>query len=127
MMVTDMLKTLAKTLTLLALLTALAPRIEAAPLWSTEGAVAEMKTVRLPYSPLPSRLRQDSFVLQVRDVRQAGGGSGGCWNHCYNSYDECLGVSQKPICVAQIKTCMETCDRLSGLTNPTQRTAQPSR
>jgi hypothetical protein len=29
--------------------------------------------------------------------------------------------SEKNVCVSRVKTCMETCDRLSGLANPTQR------
>jgi hypothetical protein len=124
-------KTSLKTLAALALLAAMAPQADANPHLPLQ-ADAPAKTVRLAYSPVPGKFRQDAGLILVRDVRQVGnGGNGGCWNHCYNSYDECMGLKEKAICVSQMKTCMETCDRLSGLSNPTQRTSsqpgQPGR
>jgi hypothetical protein len=32
-----------------------------------------------------------------------------------------MGLNEKAVCVSRVKTCMETCDRLSGMVNPTQR------
>ena len=123
-----MLKFSMKTLAALALLTATAPQAGANPQLPLQADVPA-KALRLAYSPVPAKLRQGAGLILVRDVRQAGnGGNGGCWNHCYNSYDECMGLKDKAICVSQMKTCMETCDRLSGLSNPTQRTSsQPGR
>ena len=108
----------ARTLIALALLSATASYATAMPQWAAGGIGLQAGPVRLAYSPLPPKFRQGVDILLIRDVRQSGGG---CWNHCYNSYDECLGISTKNICLAQIKTCMETCDKLSGITNPVRR------
>ena len=109
------------TLMALALICAIGLRAEATPQWIGQGLLGKDGRVRPIYSPLPSRFRQGLDLVLVRDVRQSGGPGGGCWNHCYNSYDECLGISSKPICLSQIKMCMETCDKLTGLTNPVRR------
>lgn len=57
-------------------------------------------------------------LLRIRDVQNAkNGGSGngnGCWNACFNDFDECLGIRTKNLCVSRVKTCLETCDRLSN-------------
>lgn len=80
------------------------------------------KTVRPAFSPLPPKLSMRAFLQPVRNLQQAGGGGGGgCWSHCLNTFDECMGISAKDVCVARVKTCMETCDRLSGAANPTNR------
>jgi hypothetical protein len=81
----------------------------------------QVRSVHPMASPVP--LRHRPGLILIRDTRAAGsgGGGGGCWTHCYARYDECMGVSEKPICVSRIKTCMETCERLSGMSNPTQR------
>jgi hypothetical protein len=64
-------------------------------------------------SPLASR--SSGGLLQVRDVRSAGGNSGnGCWNACFSDFDECMGIRTKNLCVSRVKTCLETCDRLSN-------------
>jgi hypothetical protein len=108
----------ANALVALALLSATGSYAGAMPQWAAGGVGLQAGPVRLAYSPLPPKFRQGAGVLLIRDVRQSGGG---CWNHCYNTYDECLGISAKNICLAQIKTCMETCDKLSGITNPVRR------
>lgn len=91
---------------------------KAMPQLPAEAAALPMRPPRMAYSPLPSHLRQGGGLMLVRDIRQAGGGQGGaCWTHCYNSYDECMGLKDKNVCVAQIKMCMETCDRLAGPRN----------
>jgi hypothetical protein len=118
--VSNMLKNTLRTLTALAFISALAHAANAAPQLAGGSALPAAKSARLAYSPLPPRLRPGVDILQIRDVRQAGG-SGGCWNHCYTMFDECMGISQKDVCVSRVKTCMETCDRLSGIANPTQR------
>ena len=104
-----------------ALISAIGLRAEAMPQGAGQALLAKVGPVHLTYSPLPSKFRQGLDLVLVRDVRQSGGSGGGCWNHCYNSYDECLGISSKPICLSQIKMCMETCDKLTGLTNPVRR------
>jgi hypothetical protein len=55
-------------------------------------------------------------LLRIRDVQSAknGGSGNGCWNACFNDFDECLGTRTKPLCVSRVKTCLETCDRLSN-------------
>ena len=64
------------------------------------------------------------FLLQIRDTRAERAGSGGCWSHCFEAYNDCVGNSAKNVCVTQVKTCMETCDRLSGMANPIQQRQQ---
>jgi hypothetical protein len=108
-----------KTVAAFALLSLLAHSAHSAPQLPAGAAQPQAKFARLAYSPLPPKLRPGIELLRVRDMRQAGGG--GCWSHCYNMFDECMGTSEKNICVNRVKTCMETCDRLSGITNPTQR------
>lgn len=55
-----------------------------------------------------------SLWLQIRDVQSArNGGGNGCWNACFTDFDECMGVRTKNLCVSRVKTCLETCDRLS--------------
>ena len=59
--------------------------------------------------------RVPSGLLQVRDVRSSGGRSGnGCWTACFSDFDECMGIRTKNLCVSRVKTCLETCDRLSN-------------
>jgi hypothetical protein len=57
-------------------------------------------------------------LLRIRDVQNAksggGGGSSGCWSACFNDFDACLGIRTKNLCVSRVKTCLETCDRLSN-------------
>jgi hypothetical protein len=56
-----------------------------------------------------------SLWLQIRDVQSArNGGGNGCWNACFTDFDECMGVRTKNLCVSRVKTCLETCDRLSN-------------
>ena len=62
--------------------------------------------------PLASRAR--SGLLQIRDVRSSAGGGNGCWNACFTDFDECMGIRTKNLCVSRVKTCLETCDRLSN-------------
>jgi hypothetical protein len=114
-----MFKNTIKTMTAFALVSLLAQAAHSAPQLPAAGALPSAKTARLAHSPLPPKLRPGIELLRIRDMRQAGGG--GCWSHCYNMFDECMGTSEKNICVSRVKTCMETCDRLSGITNPTQR------
>ncbi len=122
-----MLKISLKPLAAIALLTVGGLSAKAAPQWILAGAAANLQVPHPAYSAVPPSLRRGApLLLQVRDMRQAGG-SGGCWNHCFNNYNECLGVSEKNICVGRVKTCMETCDRLSGLTNPTRRASNLDR
>jgi hypothetical protein len=118
-----MLKNTLRTIAALALASILAQTANAAPQLSGGAALPAAKSARLAYSPLPPKLRPGIDILLVRDMRQAGG-NGGCWNHCYTMFDECMGTSEKNICVTRVKTCMETCDRLSGMANPTQREAR---
>jgi hypothetical protein len=115
-----MLKKSAKTLILFALIPALCQTASAAPLSPGEAACLDTKPARLAQSPIPPGQQSGAMLLQIRDMRQAGG-AGGCWSHCFNRYDECMGIKGKEVCVPQMKTCMETCDRLSGISNPTQR------
>ena len=118
--VSTMLKNTLKTITALALASALACAANATPQLPGAGRPTASGSAHLAYSPLPPRLRRGADILLIRDVRQAGG-SGGCWNHCYAVFDECMGLNEKAVCVSRVKTCMETCDRLSGMVNPTQR------
>jgi hypothetical protein len=116
-----MIKNTLKILATLALATALGQAANGAPQLPGE-ALPVAKSARPAYSPLPPSLRPGIDILRIRDMRQTGGGgSGGCWTHCFTMYDECLGTKEKNVCVTRIKTCMETCDRLSGISNPTQR------
>jgi hypothetical protein len=115
-----MLKPALQSLIALGLLAGLCGHAFADTQWTSPGAAPRPMAVGASASPMPFRLRPDGGLVLIRDMR-AGGSGGGCWSHCYVSYDECLGVKEKAICVARIKTCMETCDRLSGLSNPTQR------
>jgi hypothetical protein len=115
-MLTNSLKILAA----LALATLIAHPAAASPHWTGGSAPGIQPAGRIAQSPVPPQFHGDPMLLLVRDVRQAGGG-GGCWSHCFNTYNECVGLNEKNLCVARVKTCMETCDRLSGLANPTQR------
>src|SRR5919112_1090099 len=108
-----------KTLAALALATLIAHPAGASPQW-TGGSAPSAQPARIAQSPAPRQARGDALLLLVRDIRQAGGG-GGCWSHCFNTYNECVGLNEKNLCVARVKTCMETCDRLSGISNPTHR------
>jgi hypothetical protein len=66
-----------------------------------------------PASPFASRA--SGGLLQIRDVRSAAGGGGnGCWSACFSDFDECMGIRTKNLCVSRVKTCLETCDRLSN-------------
>ena len=58
--------------------------------------------------------RASGGLLQIRDVRSAGGGGNGCWSACFSDFDECMGIRTKNLCVSRVKTCLETCDRLSN-------------
>jgi hypothetical protein len=120
-MVSIMFKISVPAIATLALFSAIGSCADAAPKWPAEAALANGRAVRLAHSPLPAKLRQGADILLVRSPQQAGGASGGCWNHCFNSYDECLGIGAKTVCLTQIKTCMETCDKLSGMANPMRR------
>jgi hypothetical protein len=115
-----MLKKNLKNLLLMALVPAFCQAATAAPQWPAQADL-NAKLVRPAQSPVPPSLQSGSMLLQIRDTRQERASNGGCWSHCFNSYNECVGVTAKNICVAQVKTCMETCDRLSGMTNPIQR------
>ena len=54
-------------------------------------------------------------LLQIRDIRSAGGNGGnGCWSACFSDFDECMGIRTRNLCVSRVKTCLETCDRLSN-------------
>ncbi len=108
-----------KTFAALALATLIAHPAGASPQW-TGGSAPSAQPARIAQSPVPRQAQGDALLLLVRDIRQAGGG-GGCWSHCFNTYNECVGLNEKNLCVARVKTCMETCDRLSGLSNPTHR------
>lgn len=123
-----MLKFCANALATLALLSFIVPQANAASVLPVQGDIPA-KAVQLNQSPVPANFREPAGLILVRDIRTIGnGGGGGCWSHCYNNYDECMGLKQKPVCVSQMKTCMETCDRLTGLSNPTQRaSSQPER
>jgi hypothetical protein len=114
-----MFKNTIRTITTLVLVSTFAHVADAGPQLPS-AALPTAKSARLAYSPLPPRLRPGIDILRIRDTRQAGN-SGGCWSHCYNMFDECMSNSEKNVCVSRVKTCMETCDRLSGLANPTQR------
>jgi len=115
-----MLKTTLKLL-LSAIVIAMGNAANAAPLHS-DGPFIRFATAqrRLAHSPLPSQMWGAQFLMPVRELRHAGGG-GSCWTHCYATFDECMGLNAKEVCVARVKLCMETCDRLAGMTNPTQR------
>jgi hypothetical protein len=66
-------------------------------------------------SSSPRSSRMPGGLLQVRDVRGSSGRSGnGCWTACFSDFDECMGVRTKNLCVSRVKTCLETCDRLSN-------------
>jgi len=65
-------------------------------------------------SASPHARRMSGGLLQVRDVRSAGGSSNGCWSACFSDFDECMGIRNKNLCVSRVKTCLETCDRLSN-------------
>lgn len=84
------------------------------------GQPAAAAAARPAFSPLPPKLSMRVMLQPVRNLMHAGGG-GGCWSHCLNTFDECMGINAKDVCVARVKTCMETCDKLSGLANPTNR------
>jgi hypothetical protein len=59
--------------------------------------------------------RAPGGLLQIRDVQSArNGGGNGCWNACFTDFDECMGMRTKDLCVSRVKTCLETCDRLSN-------------
>lgn len=53
-------------------------------------------------------------LQEIRDVQTARSRGNGCWNACFNDFDECMGVRTKDLCVSRVKTCLETCDRLSN-------------
>jgi hypothetical protein len=110
-----------KAFAVVTLLSAFAFGADAAPQWMAGGSLAAAPAARPAYSPLPRALRRGTMLIEIRDPLQMRGSGNACWNHCFNIYDECMGLKAKNICLTQIKTCMETCDRLSGLTNPTQR------
>jgi hypothetical protein len=60
-------------------------------------------------------IRTPSGLLQIRDVSMSGGSGGnGCWNACFSDFDECMSIRTKTTCVSRVKTCLETCDRLSN-------------
>ena len=99
----------------------------AAQQWLAEGALASAPAAQPAYSPVPPALRRGTMLIEVRDPLQMRGTGNSCWNHCFSVYDECMGLKTKTVCVSQIKVCMETCDRLTGLTNPTQRTSTSER
>jgi hypothetical protein len=78
---------------------------------SVSGAsvTASRQCPTAPHDPLAA------LLLPVRDVRAAGGGGGnGCWSACFTDFDECMGIRAKNQCVSRVKTCLETCDRLSN-------------
>jgi hypothetical protein len=120
-MVSATMKKNLKTLFLLALVPAFCQSAAAAPQGPAEAALVNARIVRPLHSPVPPSLRSGPMLLLIRDMQQERAGGGGCWSHCFNSYNECLGLNAKNHCVSQVKTCMETCDRLSGITNPVQR------
>jgi hypothetical protein len=120
-MVSATMKKNLKALVLLALVPAFCQSAAAAPQGAAETALVNARIVRPFHSPVPPSLRSGSMLLQIRDMQQERAGGGGCWSHCFNRYHECVGLNAKNVCVAQVKTCMETCDRLSGITNPVQR------
>jgi hypothetical protein len=122
-MVSAMLKKNLKNLLLVALVPAFCQMATAAPQLPAE-AVLKAKTVRAAQSPVPPSLQSGPFLLQIRDTRAERAGSGGCWSHCFEAYNDCVGNSTKNVCVTQVKTCMETCDRLSGMANPIQQRQQ---
>ena len=81
---------------------------DVAPYLMSKSGAAEAP--RQSRSPFASR----AGLLQVRDIRSGGGGGNGCWNACFTDFDECLGIRTKNLCVSRVKTCLETCDRLSN-------------
>jgi hypothetical protein len=116
-----------KALAAAVLLSAFALDADAAPQWIAEGALAPAPAAHPAYSPVPPALRRGTMLIEVRDPQQMRGSGNACWNHCFSVYDECMGLKAKNICLSQIKVCMETCDRLSGMTNPTQRASTTER
>ena len=114
-MVTDMFKFVlsATVFTTLALIGMM--RAEAAPDAATSALSRASVFVATPrQSPAPFASRTHGGLLQIRDVRNAGGGGNGCWNACFTDFDECMGIRTKNLCVSRVKTCLETCDRLSN-------------
>jgi hypothetical protein len=69
----------------------------------------------MPHQSNPPLARPaPSGWLQIRDVQSArNGGGNGCWNACFTDFDACMGLRTKTQCVSRVKTCLETCDRLS--------------
>jgi hypothetical protein len=65
-------------------------------------------------SSSPRSSRMPSGLLQVRDVSSGGRSGNGCWTACFSDFDECMGIRTKNLCVSRVKTCLETCDRLSN-------------
>lgn len=65
--------------------------------------------------------RPGAIFQLIRDVRSGGGGNGRseniCWSSCFNNYNGCLEVSDKPACVSRMKNCLAVCDKLSGNPN----------
>ncbi|WP_125461586.1 MULTISPECIES: hypothetical protein [Rhodomicrobium] len=62
-----------------------------------------------------SQCAGSSALLPVRDTQSAGrGGGNSCWSACFNNYNECVDLRPKPQCVATMKLCLETCDRLAN-------------
>lgn len=54
-------------------------------------------------------------VLPIRDTQSTGrGGPNSCWGACFSNYSECMDMRPKAHCVATMKLCLETCDRLSS-------------
>jgi hypothetical protein len=68
----------------------------------------------LHQSRAPLARRMQGGLLRIRDVKSADGGGNGCWNACFTDFDECMGIRAKNLCVSRVKTCLETCDRLSN-------------
>ena len=87
--------------------------VEAAPdvARSTHSSAEATEASPTHASRFASRPRRG--LLQIRDIRAGGGGGNGCWNACFTDFDECLGIRTKNLCVSRVKTCLETCDRLS--------------
>lgn len=100
--------------TALAILTVCAANAaEAAPDAGAQSRAAAVASVAHRSMP-PSAGHLRGGLLLVRDIRSASGNGNGCWNACFTDFDECMGVRQKAMCVSRVKTCLETCDRLSN-------------